>query len=164
MFFTREKGKQYELQGYLRRICDLTSPNLPRMDEDRDHDRQNRTIPVLLTPWDQGMPVVGETTTALTRDISDSGLSLTMAQPCHVEEVVVGFWLPDVQGYEPWFFQGCVRHNVAIGGWFWALGIEAKQLLAVSAIPELELLLPMVKRLLPSQGAKLNSPTAPAGR
>ena len=55
MFFTR-KQDQSQIQGYLRRICDRTSPNLPRLDESRGDSRQNRTFPILLTPWENGAP------------------------------------------------------------------------------------------------------------
>ena len=160
MFFTRAKGEQYQLQGYLRRICDLTSPNLPRQDEFRGLNRQNRTIPILLTPWEDGMPVVSDTATALTKDISDHGLCVTLSQPFRCEEAVVGFWLPQVQDYNPWFFLSLVRQHVSIGGGFWAMGLEAVELLTVSSGSELARLLPLVKQLLPPKVVETTPPSA----
>ena len=159
MFFTRAKGEQYKLQGYLRRICDLTSPNLPRMDEIRGANRQNRTIPILLTPWDNGMPVVSETATALTKDVSDQGLCVTMSQPFRCEEAVVGFWLPHVQDDNPWFFRSLVRQNVSIGGGFWALGLEAVELLGAGPGSEVARLLPLIAELLPPRMLKTTRPS-----
>ena len=164
MFFTREKGEQSRLQGYLRRICDLTSPNLPRQDEFRGHGRNNRSIPVLLTPWENGMPVVSETATALTKDVSDQGLCVITPQPFRCEQAVVGFWLPHVQDYSPWFFRGLVRPNVPIGGGFWALGLEAVELLTVSRGSELARLLPLVTKLLPPKELETAPPSAMVGR
>ena len=148
MFFTRAKGEQFQLQGYLRRICDLTSPNFPRQSEIRGGNRQNRTIPILLTPWEDGMPVVSETATALTKDVSDQGLCVTMSQPFRCEEAVVGFWLPHEQDYDPWFFLSLVRQNVSLGGGYWGLGLEAVELLRTGSGSELARLLPLITELL----------------
>jgi len=150
MFFTREEGDKHKVQGFLRRVCDLTSPNLPRQEEFRGHNRHNRTIPVLLTPWENDMPVVSETTTALTKDISDRGLCVTTPQPFRCEQAVVGIWLPHRQNHTPWFFRGCVRPNVQIGGGFWALGLEVAELLTVSPGSEIARLVTLTQRLLPS--------------
>lgn len=164
MFFTREKGEQNQLQGYLRRILDLTSPNLPRQVEFRGHDRHNRSIPVVLTPWENGMPIVSETVTALSKDISDQGLSVIISQPFRCDEAVVGFWLPHVQDYDPWFFRGLVRPNVPIGGGFWALGLEATELLTVSYGSEVARLVPLVTKLLPPTALEKSPPSAMVGK
>ena len=158
MFFTKEKGQQYQPQGYLRRICDLTSPNLPRLDDSRGDDRHNRTIPVLLTPWENGMPVASEAATALTRDISDRGLSVTLSQAFHAEKVVVGFWLARDQGGGPWFFLGNTRQIVPIGGGFWGLGIEVIQRLNTRS--EVAELLPLIRDLLPPKAIETAPPSA----
>jgi hypothetical protein len=123
MFFRNQKTGQIEAQAYLRRICDLTSPNLPRFDDNRGDTRQNRTLPVLLAPWRRKGVEARAAMTALTRDISDRGLSVTLPMPVNVQDVAIGLWLKSRE-CEPWFFLGAVRHNVAIGGGFWALGIE----------------------------------------
>ena len=149
MFFTKDKANKSRLESYLRRICDLTSPNLPRQDEFRGSDRQNRTIPVLVSPLENGVPVVEETTTALTKDVSNRGLSVTMPHPFRCDEAVVGFWLPRVQDHSPWFFRSIVRPNIPIGGSFWALGLEAVEVLTIEPQTEFGRLLPLIKELIP---------------
>jgi hypothetical protein len=129
--FGRRKPEQVQVQGLLRRICDLTSPNLPQVDDNRGDSRQNRTIPVLLVPWHASPPQLDRITTALTRNISDRGLSVTISAPTDLQELAVGFWLP-LLAEEPWFFLGRVRHNVPIGGGFWALGIEITERLSAA--------------------------------
>ncbi len=130
MFRGKQRDEQNKAAAYLRRICDLTSPNLPRFDDLRGEHRQNRTIPVLLTPWEDDLALVAESVTALTKDISDRGLSLTLPAPFRAEHVVAGFWVPGVSdGGQPRFLLGTTRQNVPIGGGFWALGIETLRLL-----------------------------------
>ena len=136
MFFNSQKSGQIEAQALLRRIGDLTSPNLPRLDDVRGDTRQNRTLPVLLAPWGRDGAEVRAAMTALTRDISDRGMSVTLPMPVRVQEVAVGLWLKR-RDCEPWFFLGSVRHNVAIGGGFWALGIEIMRRLESSETAEL---------------------------
>jgi hypothetical protein len=136
MFFNKRKSGQIEAQAFLRRICDLTSPNLPRLDDVRADTRQNRTLPVLLAPWGRDGAEVRAVMAALTRDISDRGMSVTLPMPVRVQEVAIGLWLKN-RDFEPCFFLGTVRHNVAIGGGFWALGIEIMRRLESSETGEL---------------------------
>ncbi len=141
MFRTKQRDEQNKAAAYLRRVCDLTSPNLPRFDDLRGDHRQNRTIPVLLTPWEDGRAIVTDSVTALTKDVSDRGLSLTLPAPFRAEEVVAGLWLPGApDAGEPRFLLGLTRQNVPIGGGFWALGIETRRVLsATEAEPLLQL-------------------------
>jgi hypothetical protein len=60
---------------------------------------------------------------ALTRDISDHGLSVILSESMQIEELAVGFWLPQSED-RPRFFLGSARHTQYLGGRFWALGIE----------------------------------------
>ena len=157
MFFTKQDGQQHQAARYLRRICDATSPNLPRPDDSRSDSRQNRTLAVLVTCWEQGRPVPSESITALTRDLSDHGVSLTLPAPIRFEEIVVGFWLPKVHGPEPWFFLGQVHQSTPIGGGFWTLGIEIKRLLSNA---ESQSLIPIAKNRLPAHAAPAQRPSA----
>lgn len=136
MFFSRRKSGQVEAQAYLRRICDLTTPNLPRIDDSRGDTRLNRTLPVLVVPWQVGTPLLDSTMTGLTRDISDRGLSLLLTQQLQVSEVVIGFWLPP-QDDRPWFFLGEIRHQMQFGDGYWALGIEVMRRLTAAESGEL---------------------------
>jgi hypothetical protein len=137
MFFGRRKPEQVQVQGFLRRICDLTSPNLPHVDDARGDSRQNRTIPVFVAPWYAGKPDLEGATAALTRNISDQGLSVTLSKRADLQEVAVGFWLPRLTN-DAWFFLGVVRHNIPIGGGFWALGIEITERLSAAQSASLQ--------------------------
>jgi hypothetical protein len=151
--FSRQK-RDNRLRTFLARAIDLTNPHLPPIDgETRVFDRYNRTIPVLLTPWEKGGPVIGESATAVTKDISDQGLSVILRQPYRCVDVVVGFWLPESRhiaaGSGPTFVLGEVRQHAQIGGGYWQLGISFTELLKPSYTSELELLVPVAAKLLP---------------
>ncbi len=159
--FQPKPSDQVQLQATLRRICDLTSPNLPRLDESRSEGRQNRIIPVLLTPWEDGIATVEETTTALTKDLSDSGLSLTLPGPFRVQEIALGFWVPDDEfASHAFFLLGHTRESVPIGGGFWGLGVETVRQLKHAEVEEL---IPLVEKRLPPSKLELEPPSALIG-
>jgi len=163
VFFFKERKKQVDLCNCLRRIVDTTCPNLPPPGGDsRSDDRHNRTLPVLLAPWEDGGPLVNESSMALTKDFSDLGLALVLHQPFRAEEVVIVFRLAsDPQrelGSTLYFVLGTVRRNTSIGGGFWQLGIQLKELLNRGDWPQLEPLVPITSALLPSPADELREP------
>jgi hypothetical protein len=151
--FSRQK-RENQLRSFLARAIDLTNPQLAPTDgETRVFDRYNRTIPVLVTPWERGGPVIGESASAVTKDLSSQGVSVILQQPYRCVDVVVSFWLPEsphiASSNGPTFVLGEVRQNAQIGGGYWQLGISFAELLQVSDRRELELLVPVAAKLLP---------------
>jgi hypothetical protein len=145
MFSFDSRKRMYEIRTFVRQFVDLTSPNMPpRGGECRAEDRSNRAIPALLAPWEDGRPVVDESTYALTKDFSDRGLSLVLHQPFKSLQVVVGLWLESGR-----FALGDVRQNVPLGGGFWQLGVELVDLLDPAEFPEVQSLVPLTARLVP---------------
>jgi len=145
MFSFDTRKRLIEVQGFVRKLVDLTSPNLPPLEgESRAETRSNRALPALLTPWENGQPVVDESTYALTKDFSNRGLSLVLHQPVKSVEVVVGLSLES-----PRFALGEVRQNVPLGGGFWQLGVELTDVLDSAEFPQLESLVPLAARLVP---------------
>ncbi len=135
-----------EVRSFLRQLVDLTSPNLPPTEgESRAEGRSNRTLPALLAPWDRDQAVVDESTYAVTKNISDRGLSLVLSQPLKSTEVVVGLWLD-----APRYVLGQVRQNVPIGGGFWQVGVELTELLDPVGQPQLRRLDALAARLVPN--------------
>jgi hypothetical protein len=144
MFLFKQRKKKNELQQLLRRAMDLTSPNHPpRKGEMRWEERSNRTIPVLLSPWANGKPLVDEHTVALSKDLSSQGVALVLPQPFRAEQVVLGFWLELM----PEFILGKVRQNASLGGGFWQLGVELTERLPLADHKVLESLVPFAMHL-----------------
>ncbi len=144
MFSFTTRKKHLEVHRLLRRAMDATTPNRPPIEgESRWEERSNRTIPVLLAPYAEGCPCLGEHAIALTKDLSSQGVAIVLPQPFRADEVVIGFWLEN----RPEFLLGRVRQNAPLGGGYWQLGIELTERLDPSPNPATESLLPLIARL-----------------
>ena len=127
MFFSR-KPKIVEALPYIRRICDLSTPNHGVFRDDRSERRYNRTLPAILCPWHRDSPVIDQCTTAITKDLCDGGLSLIVRNQFQPDEdYVVGLWLPNDDMPEPWFFRTVARSHTSIGAGFWQAGFELQE-------------------------------------
>ena len=145
MFSFDTRRRLCEVRDFMRRLVDLTTPNLPPLEgETRSEGRSNRALPALLTPWEHGEPVVNESIYAVTKDFSERGLSLTLPQSFKADQIVVGLWLES-----PRFMLGEVRQNTPLGGGFWQLGVELTDFLDASEYPQVKSLVPLAARLLP---------------
>ncbi|MFH1922301.1 MAG: hypothetical protein ABIP48_20760 [Planctomycetota bacterium] len=145
MFSFDTRKRLVEVRDFVRRLVDVTSPNLPPIEGDaRSENRSNRALPVLLTPWEGGQPVIDESTYAFTKDFSDRGLSLVLSQPFRAVEVIVTLWIDT-----PRFALGEVRQNAPVGGGFWQLGVELTALIDSAESPQVEALVPLATHLVP---------------
>ncbi|HVC95639.1 MAG TPA: hypothetical protein VND64_18240 [Pirellulales bacterium] len=146
MFSFIRRREHVEVHKLVRRFIDASSPNQSPSDGDsRWEDRSNRTLPVLLAPYDGAEVCVDELTHAVTKDLSSQGLALVLPQPFRAEQVVIGFW----SEAHTYFVLGLVRQNVPLGGGFWQLGVELTALVALSDHPEIKRLVPLAVRLAP---------------
>jgi hypothetical protein len=148
--FTRRK-KAIDLNPYMRRLCDLTAPNIATLEQDRIENRYNRTLPVLLCPWIDEGPVVEQCTVVLTRDLSDRGVGLVVSDCPQTQRVVVAFWLSRQEMKEPWFFLGETHHAAPLGGGFWSLGVKLTEYANDDYREQLRHLLPRAAKLLPPE-------------
>lgn len=146
--FSRNKAV-VDLYPYIRRICDLTTPNLITTAEERSEDRFNRTIPTLVCPWSGKQPLVDQCAVSLTSDLADRGIRLVHSQPITSQQVVVGYWIESDEMPEPWYFLGNVRRVQAMGGGFWAIGIELNEFANKKHRAALECLQDAAENLLP---------------
>ena len=149
--FTATKAEQIDDPApRLRQISDFTTSGwLARSNDKRTDYRYNRAIPALLVRWDDGRPVEDEWAIVLTRDISDNGVGLLLGMPIDVDEVVIGFWLPDENMHAPWFFVGQPHYCAPIGGGYWTLGVQLVEFANDKYREELQCLLPLAEKLLP---------------
>ena len=151
MFWLASRHKPFAVHKVIRRLINNSSPNTIPLDGDaRWEIRCNRTIPVLLAPYDHDELSVSEAAYALTKNLSSQGLALVLPQPFRAEQVVVGFW----SGDDAQFVLGHVRQNVPLGGGFWQLGLEAMELLCAHDSPEFKRLIPLAARLDPGADAE----------
>lgn len=151
MFWFASRSKHLAVHKVIRRLINNSSPNTIPLDGDaRWETRCNRTIPVLLAPYDHDELSVSEAAYALTKNLSSQGLALVLQQPFRAEQVVVGFWAGDGAH----FVLGHVRQNVPLGGGYWQLGLEAMEMLCPHDSAEFKRLIPLAARLDPSLDAE----------
>jgi len=152
--FQRDKNR-VELQAHMRRVADLTSPNLiPIKGGIRSEERFNRSLPVLVAPYENGKVSIEGGAFALSKDLCDHGVSVISCQSCPETDVVVGMWLYtphiDKDDVEPFFFLGRVRQCAELGAGYWQIGIELKEV--VKSHKLLAELKPLALKLLPQNG------------
>lgn len=144
MRWFQSRDKHIEVHRIIRRLINASTPNrMPLRGESRWELRSNRTIPVLLVPYDDNELSVGELAFGLTKNLSGQGLALVLHQPLRAEKLVIGIW----SAGEAHFVSSVVRQSVTLGGGFWQIGVEAVELLSTARMPELTRLLPWAARL-----------------
>lgn len=150
IFSFSARRKSVESQRYIRRLIDLTVPNKgSSAGAERFENRHNRTIPVLVCPWEHGSAMVEQARIVVTKDLADQGVGVLFKDPIDTTEVVLGFCLAEATAGEPWFFAGSVEHKVAIGGGFWLVGIGLHEFMNDSRKSQLAGLVPLALSLLP---------------
>jgi len=151
MYSFEENSKQIEVRGLAQRISNATIPNRPKADSrDRVDDRYNRSLSTVLLPWADGKAVIGAPLYAVTKDISEVGLSLVLREPAVPPQMVCGFWLD-----APYFVRAELRHSEPIGGGFWQVGIEMTELFTLADQDDHEQLEQLAANLDPKQSAEL---------
>jgi hypothetical protein len=159
MLWFQPRDKHNEIHRVIRRLINASTPNrMPLEGESRWELRSNRTMPVLLVPYDHNELSVGELAYALTKNLSSQGLALVLHQPFRAEQLVVCIWSNE----QAHFVAAKVRQSVPLGGGFWQIGVEASELLSPVQFPDLTRLLPWAARLDPTVPweAKMLEPVA----
>jgi hypothetical protein len=149
--FERDK-KRVDVQTHMRRVADLTSPNLvPIQGGGRTEQRYNRTLPVLVAPYDNGEVYVEGGVLAVSKDLCDRGMSVIICESYPEAEVALGLWLcpqsVSQEETEPIFFVGQVRQCSEIGAGYWQAGIELMEVITSRKL--LAELRPLARKLLP---------------
>jgi hypothetical protein len=145
MYSFSDNKKQLDVQAFLRRAIDSSTPNRPPVEGDSRWDsRANRTFPLILAPWVDGEARPDEAVTALTKNLSGQGMTAIIAAPLEAEQLVIGFAL-EGQSY---YLLGKVRHRTPLGGGFWQLGIELTHMITPAEEPAIEEIQPMTEALL----------------
>ena len=143
-----ENLQDLELKIFLRRICRLTMPSRRSLDaESRREDRQPRSFPLLLCPWQDGAPVEADSHFVVARDVSNHGMGLLLSEPVWSEQFVIGVQPDKNDPSQPWFFLGDTRHLTDLGGGCWALGIKFTEFANARFVQELQGLTPLMQQL-----------------
>ena len=128
-FLKRKDG--IDIAAIVRRLVDVTTPNLPQSDEHRSERRFNRTLPIVITPLIGDSPKLDEACLAITHDLSDSGLGATTFEEITGDQYLVALWPPHEIYDEPLTFSCSKRcsRQVAIG--LWATGFSIDRVMSI---------------------------------
>ncbi len=164
MFSWHQTKKQQEVQQLLSRINNVTQPNQsPFAGEYRGETRSNRSLPVLLCPWENDEACVDECATAVTKDISSTGVSFILRQPIRAADLAIGFWLAahdePIETTDPVFVMGEVRQYAEIGGGYWQIGVKLVERLDNEFQQQIQRLKPIAARLVPPGELKRMAPS-----
>jgi hypothetical protein len=152
MFWFNRDRKRVELQATVRRIVDLTLPPMNEVTV-RTEQRFDRSLPVLIAPWESGKPLVDQASIAVTKDLSDHGVAVIVTEPWNVSEVVVAFQIFNRQAgavrteTDAIFIRASVRNLFSMGGGRWQLGLYLEEV--VKCDKALAALRPLATALLP---------------
>jgi hypothetical protein len=138
--FFRQK-KQNEVRDCVQRILNRSAPNPSEFEDLRLDPRYDRSVPVILIPWDRE-PLVEHACYALVQNLSDFGARLIAQKPILVEELLCCFAVDDVQ-----FLLATVQRSKPLGGGFWECGIRFSESITPAAHLRLDDLQPFVEGL-----------------
>ena len=145
------RKQRVECYPFVRKICDLTAPNMPSVEEGRCERRYNRSLPVILCPWKDEELFTDKCVMAITKDISDQGLSLILTHPLGADQMIIAFWLRAAELEEPWCFRVRQRSEWPLGGGFWQIGFELREYMNREWREKLKALRPVAAGLLPPE-------------
>lgn len=121
MFFFKSRRKKNEVNAFMRRLVDRTTPAFRHeIEELRTEPRANRSLPVLIVPIIDEEPDTALTAFGVTKDLSSNGMAVLSQQPISSEAVIVGLW--NDQCCE--FMRATIRHQEAIEGGYWQMGLK----------------------------------------
>ena len=130
--FCRDR-KQHEVASALSRIINQSTHELEYATGDgRSKRRYHRTLPVLIGTWVGGEVQLDELTVAITNNVSEHGVAVSVPKPWIHADVLCGFWCETAL-----FLRGCVKHRLQLGAHFWQIGIEFKSCVRSAELPNL---------------------------
>ena len=119
--FGRKQNKN--AAPFIRKIIDLTTPNLTMSNDLRHSRRYNRCLPVVFSPWSHKGHDPEQIGIGVTSDMSDEGFSIITQADMIYQELVVAFYRDGEMDF-PWYFHAAVRTNRSLIPSFNLVGLE----------------------------------------
>ena len=105
MFSFSRRKQTIDAAPRIRQIIDATCPNLIAASEQRSARRYNRCIPVVLGEWTNDGPDLEHTGFGFVTDLGDRGFCVLTKFYPKSDQNIIGFFLPNTDMTEPWFFR-----------------------------------------------------------
>lgn len=133
---------------FLQIIGEQTAPNFFWSDDTRLENRNNRTIPVTVSPWTKNKPADSPMRVAMTRDISQNGACLITTFDIAATEMVLGIYVKQVVDNEALFFLGTRTLIRPIAEGYWQVGLKITELLNPNFPRQMKTMIPKAMQLL----------------
>jgi hypothetical protein len=130
--FTR--NKELAVQSFLVKIVNNNCPEVAAlMDGPRLEGRVNMTLVLLVVPIEDKELRIDQAFSAVSKEISTTGVALVLDEPLELDEVMVGFHWQN----EMLWARAKARHLDPMGGGFFQLGLRLTEMVALGDHPRL---------------------------
>ncbi len=131
--FTKDRTRA--VQSFLLKVVNNNCRELQTlMDGSRTESRVPMVRVVLVVPLVGNQPVMAQAFTAITKELSTTGMSLIMTEFFALDEVIVGVrWEGDMT-----YLRATAKHLNPMGGGFYQLGLHVTSLAHPSDYPQLD--------------------------
>jgi hypothetical protein len=133
MFSFLSKKKRLDATPHIRRLIDLTAPNRPTFieNEQRSENRYCRSLPILLSPMTDNLPILNASFAGVSQEISDSGLRLITLERLTADEYCASIWprVPELQS--PLHIVCQTRECRQITANMWSTGLQVMWVLEI---------------------------------
>lgn len=129
------KSHEREVQSFLLKVVNNNCQELRAlMDGPRAETRVPLVGVVLVVPLVNKQPAMGQAFTAMTKELSTTGMALVLAEPRGLDEVIVGVrWEGEMT-----YLRAKTRHLNPLGGGFFQLGLQVTSLVHPGDFPQLD--------------------------
>lgn len=129
------KNQEREVQSFLLKVVNNNCQELRTlMDGPRTESRIPLVGVVLVVPLLKNRPAMGQAFTAITKELSTTGMALVLAEPRGLDEVVVGVrWEGDMT-----YLRAKAKHLNPLGGGFFQLGLHVTSVVHPGEYPQLD--------------------------
>jgi hypothetical protein len=129
MFKVFKKPEVADFTPIMRRLVDVTTPNVSMVEEMRMERRYNRTLPVMVAPSVKGRPDGNALSHAVSHDFSDRGLAIISSTPLSGEEFFVSVWPMSKAFDEPLHLKCALCSCHPISTVFWSCGFSVLEIM-----------------------------------
>ncbi|MDY0168141.1 MAG: hypothetical protein RBS80_16455 [Thermoguttaceae bacterium] len=129
------KSHEREVQSFLLKVVNNNCQELRAlMDGPRAESRVPLVGVVLVVPLVKNEPAMGQAFTAMTKELSTTGMALVLTEPRGLDEVMVGVrWEGEMT-----YLRAKTRHLNPLGGGFFQLGLQVTSLVHPGDFPQLD--------------------------
>jgi hypothetical protein len=128
------RGKDTKVRGLILRLVNTNCPGLASQIEDaRSDNRVSLVVVVAVVPLEGDRIMADKAFSAVTKDFSNTGVSVVLEQPLGFDQVILGFRMDEDMTY----VRAEAKHLNPMGGGFFQLGCRLLEVVAAGDYPGL---------------------------